>query len=182
MFIGRLTSSNFIPSSSSFFIACRDFVSTSLSTPLSKASLIIPIFIFLAFDSSRLEYSSAGLSNEVLSFKSCPEITSEKSAASWQVFPIGTILSSEFPKSINPYLETRPYVGHNPKTPQNDAGSAIEPPVLSLNAICGKSAFLVRPAAPPDEPPQLLSLSTGFFGILNPLPTFTEKLPNPNSS
>src|SRR3989338_3082598 len=98
------------------------------------------------------------------------------------LFPIGPILSKEFPKSISPYLETLPYVGHKPKTPQKDAGSAIEPPVLSENAIWGKSALFVRPAAPPDEPPQLLSLSAGFFGTLNPLPTLTEKLPNPNSS
>src|SRR3989344_2877282 len=98
------------------------------------------------------------------------------------VFPIGPILSIEFEKSINPYLETLPYVGHNPNMPQKEAGSAIEPPVLSPRELCGKEAIFAMPAAPPDEPPQLLSLSMGFFGPLKPMPTLTEKLPNPNSS
>src|SRR3989338_2660844 len=95
--------------------------------------------------------------------------------------PIGPILSKEFEKSIKPYLETLPYVGHNPYTPQNEAGSTIEPPVDSPNAMWLLN-FCDKPAAPPLEPPQLLSMSNGFFGTLKPMPTFTLKPPNPNSS
>jgi len=94
------------------------------------------------------------------------------------LFPIGPILSREFPKSNSPYLETSPYVGHNPKTPQNDEGSSIDPPVDSPNAMWLLN-FWLNPAAPPEEPPQLLSLSKGFLGMLS---VFMLKLPNPNSS
>src|SRR3990172_10253439 len=68
--------------------------------------------------------------------------------------------------------------------PQNAAGQAILPPVLSASARCATSlpSACVTPAAPPEEPPQLRKGSSGFLGIVNPLPTFTENPPNPNSS
>ncbi len=46
-----------------------------------------------------------------------------------------------------------------PITPEKEAGHTIEPPVDSATAICEKDVFCVKPAAPPDEPPQLLSES-----------------------
>src|SRR3989344_6791773 len=67
-------------------------------------------------------------------------------------------------------------------TPQKEAGQTIEPPVDSASAICLNGAFAVKPAAPPEEPPHVLSLSWGFNGTSNPRPTLTLKEPKPNSS
>jgi len=57
-------------------------------------------------------------------------------------------------------------VGVTTTTPQKEAGQEIEPPVDSAIAIWGTSAGreAVRHAAPPEEPPQLLLGSSGFFG------------------
>ena len=49
----------------------------------------------------------------------------------------------------------------------------------SAKVRCGKLAFCVIPAAPPEDPPQDLCLSNGFFGIVF---VFVEKEPKPNSS
>ena len=73
-------------------------------------------------------------------------------------------------------------MGVNPETPQKEAGHAILPPVDSAIATWGFFVILVNPAAPPDDPPVTLFLSIGFLGILLPIPTFTLKLPKPNSS
>lgn len=43
--------------------------------------------------------------------------------------------SMEFTKGINPYLETKPYVGFNPTNPQYDAGFLVEPPVSEPKAL-----------------------------------------------
>ena len=81
---------------------------------------------------------------------------------------------------MRPYLETLPYVGVSPTTPQKDAGHEIDPPVDSPSAMCGIFIALVKPPAPPDDPPQLLFGSTGFFGYPNA--EFVENVPKPNSS
>src|SRR3989344_9012621 len=82
---------------------------------------------------------------------------------------------------MRPYLETRPYVGHSPNTPQKEAGHAIEPPVDSPKAMCGTESFCVMPAAPPELPPQLRSMSNGFRGASKPSPTLALNPPKPNS-
>ena len=47
---------------------------------------------------------------------------------------MGPIWSSDDANATNPYLETNPYVGFNPTTPQNAAGSRIDPPVSEPSA------------------------------------------------
>ena len=55
-------------------------------------------------------------------------------------------------------------MGHNPTTPQKLAGATILPPVDSPKLTCFNSVFCVKPAQPPELPPQHLSLSKGFNG------------------
>ena len=56
---------------------------------------------------------------------------------------------------MRPYLETLPYVGVKPTTPQNEAGQEIEPPVLTPNATW-PGMMQAAAAARPEDPPQLL--------------------------
>ena len=69
--------------------------------------------------------------------------------------------SSELAKAVNPYRETRPYVGVTPTTPQKDAGWRIEPPVSEPRATtevpCATAA-----AEPPLEPPGTRSRINGI--------------------
>ena len=71
---------------------------------------------------------------DVVSFLSCPAIIFNNIAASCTSFVIGPIWSSDDANATNPYLDTNPYVGFNPTTPQKLAGSLIEPPVSLPNA------------------------------------------------
>ena len=58
-------------------------------------------------------------------------------------------------------METNPYVGFNPTTPQNDAGVLMEPPVsvpMAPKHISDETAA----AEPPEDPPGLRSRAHGF--------------------
>ena len=68
------------------------------------------------------------------SFSSCPAIIFNKIALSLTSFVIGPIWSSDDANATNPYLETSPYVGFNPTTPQKEAGCLILPPVSEPKA------------------------------------------------
>ena len=83
-------------------------------------------------------------------------------AASCTSFVIGPIWSSDDANATNPYLETNPYVGFNPTTPQKLAGSLIEPPVSLPNAH-GTMLLATAAALPPDDPPGTLFRFHGFL-------------------
>ena len=44
-------------------------------------------------------------------------------------------VSIELANDINPYRDTRPYVGLTPTVPQKEAGSRTEPPVSEPRAL-----------------------------------------------
>ena len=60
--------------------------------------------------------------------------------------------------AISPHLETVPYVGFKPVTPQNAAGCLTEPPVSEPRAAA-QSPAETEAAAPPEEPPVTLEKS-----------------------
>ena len=55
---------------------------------------------------------------DVVSFSSCPAIRFNNIALSFTSLVIGPIWSSDDANATKPYLETKPYVGFNPTTPQ----------------------------------------------------------------
>ena len=71
---------------------------------------------------------------DVLSFSSCPAMIDNSIAASFTSFVIGPIWSSEDANATSPYLDTNPYVGFKPTTPQKLAGCLIDPPVSDPNS------------------------------------------------
>ena len=90
------------------------------------------------------------------------KIVSKIISASSTFFANGPIWSKDEAWAIKPYLETAPYVGHNPTTPQRDAGCLIEPPVSDPNVK--QASFAATAAAePPELPPATLVLSCGFL-------------------
>ena len=88
-------------------------------------------------------------------------MTFSKRAASARSWANGPIWSSELAKAINPYLDTRPYVGFRPTTPQRAAGWRIDPPVSEPRLIGARSAATAA-AEPPEEPPGVREGSQGF--------------------
>ena len=60
-----------------------------------------------------------------------------------------------------PYLETLPYVGLSPVSPQKAAGCRIDPPVSVPVAIGAKPAATAA-ADPPEDPPGTRSKFQGF--------------------
>src|SRR5580693_126407 len=91
----------------------------------------------------------------------------------------GPTRSSDEAKAISPYLDTRPYVGIMPGTPQQAPGCRIEPPVSVPNAATAKPAATAA-AEPPLEPPGTRSRATGFR--TGPYAEFSLELPMANSS
>lgn len=66
---------------------------------------------------------------DVESMLSNPLIMSSTEATVHTLDAIMPTVSNELAKGINPYLDTRPYVGLRPTIPQNEAGNRTEPPV-----------------------------------------------------
>ena len=64
----------------------------------------------------------------------------------------GPIWSREEANATRPYLDTRPYVGFNPTTPQSAAGCLIEPPVSEPSEQMAVPEATAA-AGPPLEPP-----------------------------
>ena len=79
---------------------------------------------------------------------------------------IGPIWSKDEANATKPYLETKPYVGFNPTTPQKADGWRIDPPV-SLPRAQGTIPAATAAAEPPDEPPGTVFKFHGFFVFLN---------------
>jgi hypothetical protein len=105
--------------------------------------------------------SPPGPSALVASIGSCPCITLITSSASSTVLANGPIWSRLDDNAINPWRETRPYVGFNPTIPHSAAGWRIEPPVSDPRAI-GANPAATATAEPPDEPPGTRETSHGF--------------------
>jgi hypothetical protein len=55
--------------------------------------------------------------------------------ASSTVFARMPGMSRELTSGIRPYLDTRPYVGFKPTTPQYEAGLRVDPPVSEPSAL-----------------------------------------------
>jgi len=75
--------------------------------------------------------------------------------------PKHPITSSDDAYAMSPNLETRPYVGFNPTTPQNDAGCLTLPPV-SLPSDTIHCRAETAAADPPDDPPGTRDKSHGL--------------------
>src|SRR5271167_2248216 len=100
-------------------------------------------------------------------------------AASFTFVVKGPIRSSDEAKAINPYLDTRPYVGIRAGMPQYAPGWRIEPPVSVPKAATASPAATAA-AEPPLEPPGTRSRATGFR--TGPYAEFSFELPMANSS
>ena len=81
-------------------------------------------------------------------------------------FVIGPIWSNDDAKATSPYLETSPYVGFKPTTPQSEAGCRIDPPVSEPSAH-GTISDATAAALPPLDPPGTVLKFQGFFVVLN---------------
>lgn len=75
--------------------------------------------------------------------------------------PKHPMTSSDDAYATSPNLETRPYVGFKPTTPQNDAGCLTLPPVSLPNDTTHCLAETAA-AEPPDDPPGTHSRFQGF--------------------
>src|ERR1700733_2964973 len=87
--------------------------------------------------------------------------------------------SSDEANAINPYRDTRPYVGSTPTTPQNDAGCRIDPPV-SVPSVATAMPAATAAADPPLEPPGTRSSACGL--CTGPYAEFSFDDPMANSS
>ena len=93
---------------------------------------------------------------------SFPAIILRSIAESVTSFVIGPTWSNDEAKATTPYLDTNPYVGFRPTTPQKAAGSLIEPPVSVPNAH-GTIPAATAAAEPPEDPPGTLFKFQGFL-------------------
>src|SRR5580698_8548277 len=103
-----------------------------------------------------------------------------KTSAASRTFPAnGPTRSSDEANAINPYRETRPYVGSTPTTPQKLAGCRIDPPV-SEPSVATARLEATAAAEPPLDPPGTRSVSTGLR--TGPYAEFSFDDPMANSS
>src|ERR1700723_485836 len=104
----------------------------------------------------------------------------ERIAARSMTFVVnGPTRSRDEAKAINPYLDTRPYVGISAGMPQQAPGWRIEPPVSVPRAPTARPAATAA-AEPPLDPPGTRSKATGFR--TGPYAEFSLELPMANSS
>src|SRR3989338_7368904 len=80
---------------------------------------------------------------------------------------------------MSPYLDTAPYVGLKPTTPQNPAGCRMEPPVSEPRAPRASPAATAA-TEPPELPPGTRDVSCGFR--VGPYAEFSVEAPIANSS
>src|SRR5580693_5160381 len=104
----------------------------------------------------------------------------ERIAARSMTFVVnGPIRSRDEAKAINPYLDTRPYVGITAGIPQQAPGWRMEPPVSVPSAATANPAATAA-ADPPLDPPGTRSSATGLR--TGPYAEFSFELPMANSS
>ena len=154
---GSETSTTSCPSDSINLATLWTSCCASSEIPSPINSFIIPIFAFLSFGCCAFDSV-----NEVASSGSCPFIELNINLASATLLVIGPIWSNDEANATSPYLETVPYVGLNPTTPQKDAGCLIEPPVSLPNEATAEPADTTA-AEPPEDPPGTLEESHGFL-------------------
>src|SRR5216117_3909626 len=97
----------------------------------------------------------------VRSAASAPAIASSTAAQSSAVRAIGPSLSSVHDSAMAPFLETSPYVGRSPVTPQYAEGVPIEPDVSEPIAKGTRPAPTAAPD-PLDDPPDQRSVFQGL--------------------
>src|SRR6266576_317766 len=105
-------------------------------------------------------------------------MTSSSAAHSSTVRPIGPTWSKLGASGKQPSIETSPYVGLNPTTPQQAAGMRIEPPE-SVPRAASTSPSASAAAEPPDDPPAIRPGATGFGTV--PKCGFSDVTPYANS-
>src|SRR5688572_6112616 len=115
----------------------------------------------------------------VESIGSWPPITDMTRAASRTSRANGPTWSRLDASARSPCRETRPYVGLNPTTPLNAAGSRIEPPVSDPSEADASPAATAA-ADPPEDPPGTRDGSQGLRVGKNP--EFSVDEPIANSS
>ena len=103
----------------------------------------------------------SGTSEVAGSSGSRPAVASSSSAASAGERAIGPGWSRDLASGQARAPLMRPYVGLSPTTPQNAAGTRIEPPV-SLPRASGTSSIATTTADPPLEPPDTRSRIHGL--------------------
>ncbi len=158
---GSFTPPTRTPSACTAPIAVRTAVSTSACRSWKKCASGTAARRPVTGASSPPTTSSTGRGLEVGSAPSCPAIAVNSSAASVTVAASGPMWSIVHDSSITPARLTRPYVGLSPTTPQQAAGSRIEPPV-SLPIAPATSPAATAAAEPLDEPP---AAWPGFHGF-----------------
>jgi len=157
-----------------FFFAIS-FVLFSISSAISLSQKFLTSTNPITFFGVDFDF----ISFVVWSKLSCPLIVLNISRASSGDFVSGPMQSKDIVMSINPYLETAPYVGFSPVTPQCDAGFRIEPPV-SEPSEKSESSAATDAAEPDDEPPGISSGFRGFF--VGPNAEVSPEAPQANSS
>src|SRR3989338_476231 len=116
---------------------------------------------------------------DVASYGSWPAMVLSSTAQSFTSFVRGPAWSRDDANATMPYLETMPYVGFSPTTPQHDAGWRIEPPGCAPKDAAHSPASPLA-TEPPLEPPGTRSMSHGFFVTTNA--EFSVDEPMANSS
>ncbi len=140
------------PAFLNFSIESLKFSIITGSTPFSNKCQGTPIFLEFSFLFLTEAKSRSSCDTEVLSSASCLDNALKIISASRTVLPNGETWSSELPMAIIPCLESAPYVGLRPTSPQNAAGSRTEPHVSVPRATSAISAATAA-AEPPEEPP-----------------------------
>mmetsp|Transcript_3297 Transcript_3297/g.11897 ORF Transcript_3297/g.11897 Transcript_3297/m.11897 type:complete len:282 (+) Transcript_3297:615-1460(+) len=125
--------------------------------------------------------TSAQRSTLVASSSSSPCIAASTTAASPTVRASTPTVSNELQYAINPNLDTRPYVGFNPTTPQYAAGNRTDPPV-SLPSAKNADPFATAAALPALDPPAVRAPSDDVGFNVAPRVDVVPELPMPNSS
>src|SRR5579884_1594630 len=126
---------------------------TDASKFLTTAGMDFAVaFLTIATFGRRPRTAGNGASRDVLSFGSCPLTIFNTASASRAERHIGPSLSEVHINAMAPCRLTRPYVGRRPLTPQNAAGTMMEPLVSEPIAKPTSPAATAAPG-PLDEPP-----------------------------
>src|SRR5690625_4244060 len=155
------TSSTVAPSDSNISADLLTDSLTSSSMPSPMNSFGSAIFIPLRSRSMPSRHSASTPRVPVESLPWVPEMFSRIFALSLTSRVIGPTWPNEDATATSPYLETRPYVGFMPTTPQNAAGWRTEPPV-SEPSENGTYPAATAAADPPDDPPGTAFVSQGL--------------------
>src|SRR3954447_407457 len=150
------------PSSLSAPTAFSKALRTSDDTGAKPRSAVKPIF--MPDKDIGVASNSGGVTGKLAASRtSWPAMTSNSSATSRTVLPIGPVCASEAQEGgENPGArDTRPNVGLMPNTPQNEEGTRMEP-TPSVPSASGPQPAATAAAAPPLDPPLVRSTRHGL--------------------